>query len=180
MQKTVTLYQFGYKEAKTYLIAAAFIVGNVALPQLVHLIPQGGVTWLPIYLFTLVAAYKFGWKAGLLTAVFSPLINSLLFGMPATGVLWAVEMKSVLLAVIAGLTAARYGKLTPWLLLGVVFGYQFLGCMGEWAVTGSLYGAFQDFRIGIPGILLQLIAGYFLISRDYSKISKTTHTDTEE
>ena len=56
---TLKLYSLGYAELRTWLIAGAFIAGNILLPQLAHLLPQGGVTWLPIYLFTLVAAYKF-------------------------------------------------------------------------------------------------------------------------
>ena len=63
--KTVKLYSLDYSNVKTYLIAALFIAGNMALPQLFHLIPQGGITWLPIYFFTLIGAYKFGWKADL-------------------------------------------------------------------------------------------------------------------
>ena len=97
--KTVKLYSLDYSNAKTYLMAALFIAGNMALPQLFHLIPQGGITWLPIYFFTLIGAYKFGWKVGLLTAVLSPVINSLLFGMPLPAVLPAILLKSVLLAV---------------------------------------------------------------------------------
>lgn len=88
--KTVKLYSLDYSNVKTYLIAALFIAGNMALPQLFHLIPQGGITWLPIYFFTLIGAYKFGWKVGLLTAVLSPIANSLLFGMPLPAVLPAI------------------------------------------------------------------------------------------
>lgn len=69
--KTVKLYALQYNSAKTYLVAALFILGNIVLPQLCHLIPQGGVTWLPIYFFTLVGAYKYGWRVGLLTALAS-------------------------------------------------------------------------------------------------------------
>ena len=36
MQTTVRLYNLGYK-AKTYLVAALFVMGNIALPQLFHL-----------------------------------------------------------------------------------------------------------------------------------------------
>ena len=77
---TVRLYSLPYREAKTYGIALLFVAGNIILPQLFHLIPQGGITWLPIYFFTLIAAYKYGWKVGLLTAVLSPVANALLFG----------------------------------------------------------------------------------------------------
>ena len=80
---TVKLYSLRYNNAKTYLVASLFIIGNLLLPQLFHLMPQGGITWLPIYFFTLIGAYKYGWKVGLLTAILSPVINSLLFGFSA-------------------------------------------------------------------------------------------------
>ena len=54
---SVKLYSFGYGEARTYMVAALFVLGNIALPQLCHLAPQGGQTWLPLYFFTLVGAY---------------------------------------------------------------------------------------------------------------------------
>ena len=76
---TVKLYSLDYSNVKTYWAASLFIIGNILFPQLFHLIPQGGITWLPIYFFTLIGAYKYGWKVGLLTAVLSPAINSLLF-----------------------------------------------------------------------------------------------------
>ena len=77
--QNVVLYQLSYSQVKTYLFAALFIVGNIALPQLCHLIPQGGLIFLPIYFFTLIAAYKYGFTVGLATAVLSPLVNSALF-----------------------------------------------------------------------------------------------------
>ena len=67
---TIRLYSLDYNNVKTYFAAALFILGNLVLPQLCHLIPQGGLTLLPIYFFTLIAAYKYGWKVGLLTASF--------------------------------------------------------------------------------------------------------------
>ena len=63
---TVKLYSLNYGNVRTYLAASLFIVGNILFPQFFHLIPQGGITWLPIYFFTLIGAYKYGWKVGLL------------------------------------------------------------------------------------------------------------------
>ncbi|EIY66494.1 hypothetical protein INE74_02194 [Bacteroides ovatus CL03T12C18] len=165
MQTTVKLYAYGYSEAKTYLAAFLFVLGNIALPQLFHLIPQGGVTWLPIYFFTLVGAYKYGWKVGLLTALLSPLVNSWLFGMPPVASLPAILLKSGLLALAAGFTAHRYRKVSVLLLLAVVLSYQAVGTLGEWVMKGSFYHAVQDFRIGIPGMLLQVFGGYLFINR---------------
>lgn len=163
MQTTVKLYAFGYRELRTYLAAALFVVGNIVLPQLAHLIPQGGVTWLPIYFFTLIGAYKYGWRVGLLTAVASPLLNSWLFGMPAPQVLPAILMKSVVLAAAAGFTARRFRAVTLPLMLAVVLTYQVVGTLGEWALTGSFYAAAQDFRVGLPGMALQVVGGYWFI-----------------
>lgn len=160
---TLRLYSLSYSNVRTYLAASLFIVGNILLPQFFHLIPQGGVTWLPIYFFTLIGAYKYGWKAGLLTAVLSPIINSLLFGMPMPVVLPAILLKSVLLAIAAGWAAHRFGRISIALLTGVVLAYQIVGTLGEWMFVGSFYDAIQDFRIGIPGMLLQVLGGYVFI-----------------
>lgn len=161
--KEVKLYSLDYADLKTYTLAAAFIAGNIILPQLCHLVHLGGPTWLPIYLFTLIGAYKYGWRTGLLTGIFSPVINSVLFGMPAPAVLPAILLKSVLLAVFAGLAASRFKKVTLWLTASVVLAYQVVGTLGEWLLSGSFTVATQDFRIGIPGMLVQIFGGYFVI-----------------
>lgn len=157
------LYTLGYREAKTYLVASLFVIGNIVLPQLFHLVPQGGVMWLPIYFFTLVGAYKYGWQVGLLTAVLSPVVNSLLFAMPYASALPAILLKSTLLALLAGYAAHRYQRVSPLLVLGVVLGYQVLGTLGEWAMKGDFYLAAQDFRLGLPGMALQVVGGYLVI-----------------
>ena len=164
MENSINLYTLSYRDVKTYWMALLFVGGNILLPQLCHLVPQGGATWLPIYFFTLVGAYKYGWKVGLLTAIASPLVNSLLFGMPAVAVLPAILMKSTLLAMAAGIMAQRSHKVTWFSLLAVILIYQVLGTVGEWALTGSLYLALQDFRMGLPGMALQLIGGYLVLN----------------
>ena len=152
-----------FSSLRTYLFAALFVVGNIVVPQLFHLVPGGGVTWLPIYFFTLVGAYCYGWRVGLLTALLSPAVNALLFGMPAVAALPAIELKSVLLAVFAGLAASGRDKAALPSLVAVVLGYQLVGTLGEWAIKGALALACQDFRIGLPGMLLQVFGGLAVI-----------------
>ena len=159
----VKLYSLNYNNVKTYLAASLFIAGNILLPKLFHLIPQAGITWLPIYFFTLIGAYKYGWKVGLLTAVLSPVINTLLFGMPMPAVLPAILLKSILLAIAAGWAAQRFRRISVPVLAGVVLFYQIIGTVGEWIYIGSFYSAIQDFRIGIPGMCLQVFGGYLFI-----------------
>lgn len=159
----VKLYSLNYNDTKSYIAAALFVLGNILLPQLCHLMPQGGMTWLPIYFFTLVGAYKYGWKVGLLTALLSPLCNHLLFGMPAAAVLVPILAKSTVLALTAGFVASRFGKVSILSLTAVVATYQILGGAFEWAWTSSIDAAMQDFKLGIPGMLTQIVGGYFFI-----------------
>lgn len=68
----------------------------------------------------------------------APLVNSLMFGMPAFGSLPSILLKSVLLAI-----AAYAG--------------------GGTFLSGNFYDAVQDFRIGVPGMLLQIFGGYLFV-----------------
>ena len=163
MNTTVNLYSLSLRESRSLLYAALFVVGNLLLPQLCHLIPQGGLMLLPIYFFTLIGAYKYGWQVGLLTALLSPVLNSALFGMPALAVLPGIMVKSALLALAAAYIAHRHQSVSIALLLAVVLLYQVIGSLIESAMLGSLALGFQDFRIGIPGMLLQVIGGYLFI-----------------
>lgn len=159
----IILHNYSFKTSKTYLYATLFVLGNILFPQLAHLIPNGGLILLPIYFFTLIAAYKYGFATGLLTAVLSPLINHLLFGMPPFPMLPIILIKSGLL-VIAAAFAARYFKRVNLLILAlVILSYQIVGTLIEWAMVKDFYLAVQDFRIGLLGMLIQLIGGWFII-----------------
>lgn len=168
MSSTARLYSLDFTNGKTYLLATVFIVGNLLLPQLAHLIPQGGLIFLPIYFFTLIAAYKYGIRVGLLTAVLSPIINSMIFGMPPAAMLPIILIKSSLLAVAAAMAAKYFGKVTILGVLLAVLAYQIIGMGVEWAMTQSFAAAVQDVRIGFPGIILQ-IAGGFLVLKALEK-----------
>jgi thiamine transporter ThiT len=163
MEKEIKIYNYGLNELKTYLFVFLFVAGNIILPQLCHLIPDGGKMFLPIYFFTLIASYKYGVKVGLMTAVLSPVVNSLFFGMPALALLPAILTKSVVLALAASFVANKTQKVSIVNLLIVVLAYQCVGTLAEWAMTSSFYVAIQDFRLGIPGMVLQLFGTYFLL-----------------
>lgn len=164
MEKEIRIYNYKFNELKTYLFVTLFVAGNIILPQICHLFPDGGKIFLPIYFFTLLASYKYGFKVGLMTAIFSPLINSLLFGMPAIALLPAILMKSVVLAIAAAFVANKTHKISIVNLLIVVLAYQFVGTLFEWAMTSSFYIAIQDFRLGITGMILQILLTYILLS----------------
>ncbi len=163
MEATVKLHSYSYGDYRTYLYATLFIAGNIIFPQLAHLMPQGGLVWLPIYFFTFIGAYKYGWRVGLLTALFSPLVNHLLFGMPGAAVLPVILLKSTVLALIAAAVARRAESVSLLALLAVVAGYQIVGTLGEMLMVPVWTDALQDLRLGWPGMLLQVAVGYAVL-----------------
>lgn len=148
---------------RTYLLGAMFIAGNLILPQICHLVPDGGKMLLPIYFFTLIATYKFGEKTGLLTAILSPLLNGLIFGMPLLSALPVILIKSSLMAIIAARIAQHYKKVSLIHITTAVIAYQFVGGIAEFLITDSIHAASQDLIIGFPGIMIQILGGWFIL-----------------
>lgn len=163
MEANVRLYALNYDEAKTYLWATVFVACNLVLPQVFHLIPQGGVIFSPLSLVILVGAYKFGWKTGLLAALASPLVNHLITGMPAWEVMPVMTLKLAVLALVAGLAAQRFKMVSLPLLVGVILVSKAIGCLGEFILTGGIAATIADFTIGWPGLLLQVFGAWLIL-----------------
>ena len=163
MEANVRLYALNYDEAKTYLWAAVFVACNLILPQLFHLIPQGGVIFSPLSLVILAGAYKFGWKTGLLAALASPLVNHAITGMPAWEVMPVMTLKLAVLALVAGLAAQRFKTVSLPLLIGVILVSKAIGCLGEFILTGGIAATIADFTIGWPGLLLQVFGAWLIL-----------------
>lgn len=158
----LTSEKYSFGNYRTYLATLAFVCGNILVPQLCHLIPDGGLIFLPIYFFTLVAAYQCGWKVGLLTAILSPLVNCVLFGMPPVASLPAILVKSLALV----LAVAVVSRKMPFSFLSVavaVLAYQLVGMAAEYLMDFNFLHAVQDIRIGWPGILIQIAGGYLIL-----------------
>ncbi|MDE5826304.1 MAG: ECF transporter S component, partial [Duncaniella sp.] len=76
----------------------------------------------------------------------------------------AIMIKSTLLAIFASAAARRFMRADLLLLVGVVLAYQIVGTLAEWVIKADFMAACQDFRIGIPGMLLQIFGGWLLIN----------------
>lgn len=119
------LYSLNYQQCENLSVHPVICSRqHHTLPQLCHLVPYGGPTLLPIYFFTLIAAYKYGFRVGLLTAILSPVINHLLFDMPSEAVLPIILIKSTLLAGASALAAHRVKSVSLLAILGVVLSYR--------------------------------------------------------
>ena len=149
-------------DVKLYLVTVAMVLGNLALPYAVHRIPDAGRMLLPIFFFTLIAGWRFGVKAGLLTGVLSPLANHWLTGMPAGPVLQSLILQSALLGAMAGLAASRVHRATLAALVLLVLAHQALILVPTLASAG-LRPAFAAFTFRVPGILLQILGGFAVL-----------------
>lgn len=163
METSVKLYSLNYDEAKTYLWVAVFVACNMVLPQVFHLIPQGGIIFSPLSLVILAGAYKLGWKTGLLAAVLSPLVNHFAFGLPQWGVLQVMTLKLAVLALVAGLAAQYFKTVSIPLVIGVVLVSKAIGCLGELLLTGAVDATVADFVIGWPGLLMQIFGAWLIV-----------------
>lgn len=164
METSARLYSFNYNELRTYLWSMVFVACNILLPQVFHLVPQGGIVFAPLSFVILAGSYKLGWKTGLLAAVASPMVNHLLTGMPAWDVLPLMTLKLVALALLAGLAAQHFKRASLPLIVGVVLFAELLGALAELLLTGGIASTVQDFSIGYPGLLLQ-VAGTWLVCK---------------
>ena len=86
-----------------------FVVGNIALPHLFHLIPSGGIAFLPIYWFTLIGAMACGLTVGL-----------------------------TVLSLCASFICHRIGRNIPAAALSVAAAW-ILAALAEWPLTGAAY-----------------------------------------
>lgn len=164
METSARLYSFNYSELRTYLWSMLFVACNILLPQVFHLVPQGGIVFAPLSLVILAGSYKLGWKTGLLAAVASPLVNHLLTGMPAWDMLPLMTLKLAALALLAGLAAQHFKRVSLPLIVGVVLVAELLGALAELLLTGGIASTVQDFSVGYPGLLLQ-VAGTWLVCK---------------
>ena len=146
-----------------YLWTALFVAGNVLFPQLCHMMPDGGKALLPIMLFTLIAAARFGIYAGLMTALLSPLASFLIFGTPEGTILAAVLTKSMVIALVFGLWKSSGRTFNYGIMLLLILGVQLFCFVIEGAFMSGFATAWSDLLLSWPGMLLQLLGGMFVV-----------------
>ncbi len=150
-------------DIKLYLFWVVFTLGNLIFPMVVHTIPQGGMIFLPLFFFTLVAAYSEGLLLGVLVAIASPLINHALTGMPMLVMLPSVLFKSIFIAVVASSVAHYLKKISLPAIIFMVVAMQVLGGLFDYVMTGNLERAIGSLKMGVPGMIIMAVGGYVLL-----------------
>jgi hypothetical protein len=71
-----------YTDIRSYAFTAIFVALAVATPWVFHHFYLAGPTFLPMHIFVLLAGLLFGWRAGLIVGLFTPLVSYGVSGMP--------------------------------------------------------------------------------------------------
>jgi hypothetical protein len=158
-----------FKNIRTYIFTTLFVLGNIAFPAAIHAIPNGGKMLLPIFFFTLIGTYKFGWKTGVLTAIASPLANYLLTGMPMPAMLVDIIGKSLLIVLAVTLVASKMEKISLLSVTAVVLLAQVFSAAFSLVLGNSIGHIYNSILFSAPGLLVQVVLGYILlvVVKDY-------------
>lgn len=152
------VYTLKLTQTDAYLKSALFVAANLLLPYLFHLIPGGGIMFLPIYFFTLVAAQRYGYQVALLTAVMTPILGNLIGGAPAAAMIPDMLFKGGSLAMFGYFMAQKVENKFLASLTAVLASWAFVGLV-ELPFTGAAY-AFQDFVTGLPGMAMMVLGSW--------------------
>ena len=149
-----------FSDLHLYLYVSMFVVLDVAIPWLCHVIhPLAGPMFLPMFFFVLLAGLLFGWRAGILVGLLTPLISYGISGMPLPQVLPRIITEAAFYGLAAGILR-RHFKLG---VLTSIIGAIAIGRMAALAATlipggsHSVILAWQTAKAGWPGIVLQLL-----------------------
>ena len=142
----------------------------VFVPWVFHQFHLAGPTFLPMHIFVLIAGLLFGWRAGLIVGLFTPLASYVISGMPALNILPQVVIELSAYGFIAGILREKYNLRTIWSLLGAIIGGRLallLTILAIYFVAGQSYSPlgleanplasfWSTVKQGWPGILIQL------------------------
>lgn len=156
------------KQVRNLVLSGLFLALGLVLPLLTGQIPAIGSRLLPMHLPVLLCGFLCGWPWGLAVGVVTPLLRSLIFGMPPmmpTAVAMAFELAAY--GAVAGV-AMRFLPRNFWGVLGALIIAMLAGRI-VWGIVslilytlmGSSFG-WQLFFAGafvnaVPGIIAQLL-----------------------
>ena len=149
--------------------AAMFMAIGLVLPFITGQIPAVGKALSPMHIPVLLCGFLVGWPYGLAVGFLTPLLRSLLFGMPAiypNAVGMAFELATY--GLVSGLLYARFSKknllsIYLTLVISMLAGRVVWGLISPvlYSVQGKAF-TFQMFLAGgfvnaLPGIILHLV-----------------------
>lgn len=158
--KALTKPIIGLRNIELINFSVIFIVLAVGLPLITHQFNLAGPTFLPMHLFVITAGLLFGWRAGLLVGLLTPLVSFTVYGMPFLPVLPQITVEIMIYGLAAGFFREKF-KLNLYLSLILAMVIGRLGLFLAILVlasnpVGPLTGLWKAVSMGWPGILIQL------------------------
>ena len=161
-----------YRDVRSYVLTAAFVSLAVLLPWVFHQFHLAGPTFLPMHIFVLMAGLLFGWRAGVIVGLLTPLASYAVSGMPVLSILPQILIELSAYGLIAGILREKYNLRAIWSLLGAMIGGRLallLALLMIYLVAGETYSplgletspfvAFSSvIKQGWPGIVIQLVS----------------------
>ena len=161
-----------YNNVRSYVLTAAFVSLAVLVPWVFHQFHLAGPTFLPMHIFVLMAGLLFGWRAGVIVGLLTPLASYAVSGMPVLTILPQVLIELSAYGLIAGILREKYNLRAIWSLLGAMIGGRLallLALLVIYLVAGESYSplgletspfvAFSSvIKQGWPGIVIQLVS----------------------
>ena len=150
-----------FSDLRLYTYVSLFVVLDVAIPWLCHIIhPLAGPMFLPMFFFVLLAGILFGWRAGVLVGLLTPLVSYGISGMPLPQVLPRIITEAAFYGLAAGLLRGHFKLGVLASLIGAIIIGR-LAALAEMALilggSHSAIMAWQAAKLGWPGIALQLL-----------------------
>jgi LytS/YehU family sensor histidine kinase len=161
-----------YNDIRSYVLTAVFVMLAVFTPWAFHQFHLAGPTFLPMHIFVLIAGLLFGWRAGLLVGLLTPLVSHFISGMPVLNVLPQIVIELSAYGLIAGILRQKYNLRPIWALLGAIVGGRvalLLAMLMIYLIAGQSYSPlgpevnplasfWSVIKQGWPGIATQLIS----------------------
>ncbi|MBS6340005.1 MAG: ECF transporter S component [Eubacterium limosum] len=153
-----------HSQTKNLVGTALCIALGLILPQVFHLIGAGPV-FLPMHIPVLLCGLCFGWPFGLICGVVTPLLSSVMTGMPPlfpTGTAMVFELAAY--GALSGLLYRKFRQNIYLSLIAAMFGGRVVSGLASaifYGVAGKAYGLqiflTGAFVTGLPGIILQIL-----------------------
>ena len=161
-----------YNNVRSYVLTAAFVSLAVLVPWVFHQFQLAGPTFLPMHIFVLMAGLLFGWRAGVIVGLLTPLTSYAISGIPVLTILPQVLVELSAYGLIAGILREKYNLRATWSLLGAMIGGRLallLALLIIYLVAGETYSplgletspfvAFSSvIKQGWPGLVIQLVS----------------------
>lgn len=181
-----------YTDVASYLFTVFFIALDAGVPWVFHQFHLAGATYLPMHYFVLLGGLLFGWRAGLIIGLFTPLVSYGLSGMPALPVLPQIVVELSFYGLTAGILREKLHLRVFWALSGAMLVGRLallltVSIISIFATVNSPVGVaanplaavWTTIKQGWPGIVIQLSC-LSLITVLLEKILNRTKLENKE